>query len=284
MRRPKLYLLSLLAAVLAASVAVAATPSSGTVSKDSPTVEWTGLLAESFLAFNVIANSPEAPCVPPGCDTFALQVADGGANLELAINLDSTADDGSAATAGMRIASPDGSSEFVSGPSDPDKAFKHTIKKAAAGAYTIDVVNTFVGAPGGYTGRATLLIPGAATTPTTPAPPPSQGQNPAAQQQPAPLPKLTAKVGKASAKKLAKSRKLSVKLTTTAPLTKLAAVLRKGSKSAGKGKLAKLDSKGTLVVKLPKKKLKTGTYKLTVQGLDSQNRTVTATATVKVSK
>ena len=31
-------------------------------------------------------------------------------------------------------------------------------------------------------------------------------------------------------------------------------------------------------------KLKPGTYKLTVQGLDSQNRTVTATATVKVKK
>ena len=281
--RPKFLILAVLALfALTAAVATAADPSSGRISKDSPSVEWTGLLAESAVMFNLFNNDDSAPCVPPMCDTFALEVADGPANVELSINLGRTGSSGDA-DAGFRITKPDDSIEWVSGPSNPDKAFKYVMKNAASGAYTIDVVDSFVGTPGGYSAKATLLVPGAPVapapgTPTGPTqqPGPSQGQEP--------LPKLTAKAGKASAKKLAKARKLAVKLTTSAPLTKLAAVMSKGKKTVGKGSLASLASKGTLSLKLPSRKLKPGKYQITVQGQDRQGRTVTATTSVKVAK
>ena len=169
------------------------------------------------------------------------------------------------------------------------------IKNAPSGNYVIDTVNIFAGTPNDYAAKATLLVPGAATTggttvaPGTANPPPSNNSSGSGQEQgPSrpvqPSPKLTVKAAKASAKKLAKSRKLSVALTTTGPLTKLTAVVSKGRKTLAKGKLAKLDAKGKLIVKFTKKKLKKGTYALTVQGLDAQNRTVTALAKVKVTK
>lgn len=280
-----------LAAVAVSAVSIAATPSSGKVDKANPSVSWEGTLANAFISFNVFNNDPEAPCAPTVCDAFDLTVADGPANLELVVNLSRTASTGTG-TAGIRITRPDGSQEFVSGPSDPDKAFKHVIKNAPNGEYGIDTVDSFIGA-GGYTAKATLLVAGAATTGGggpggTPSNPPpangSEGDQPGPAQPAQPSPKLTVKAAKASAKKLSKSRKLSVALTTTGPLTKLTAVLRKGKATVAKGSLAKLDSKGRLTLKFAKKKLKKGTYALTVQGLDAQNRTVTAQAKVKVAK
>lgn len=295
MRSRSLQILLATAALLAFAVAVstAATPSSGKVDKSNPSVTWEGTLAESFSMYNIFNNNPNAPCIPVACDTFALEVADGPANLELVVNLGRTGSSGDA-SAGIRITRPDGSREFVGGPSGPEKGFKHVIKNAPNGKYVLDVVDTFAGTPGTYKARATLLIPGAATTgdsgpATTPSNPPPTGDQGGQEPGPAspvePSPKLTIKAPKkASAKKLSRSRKLPVALETTGPLTKLTAVLRKGKANVAKGKLAKLDRRGKLTLKFAKKKLKKGSYKLTVQGLDSQNRTVTETATVKVAK
>jgi hypothetical protein len=279
---PFLVVAALLA--LTAAIATAATPSSGKVSKDAPSVEWTGTLAESAVAFNAINNNDATPCAPPACDTFALDVADGPANLELAVNLQSVGQDGTPADAGLRITDPDGKITWVSGPSEPDRAFKAVLKNAKSGAYTVDVVNSFIGSPSDYKAKATLLIPGASAVAPPTTNPPASPQEPGPAQPAAPAPTLTAKAGKASAKKLAKARKLVVKLTTTAPLTKLAAAMRKGSKVLGKGSLASLQSSGKITVKLPKKKLKPGSYKITVQGLDAQGRTVSAVASVKVGR
>ena len=279
---PHLVLGALLA--LTTAIATAATPSSGKVSKDAPSVEWTGTLAQSAASFNAINNNNSAPCAPPSCDTFALEVADGPANLELTINLGRTGSDGTDADAGFRITDPAGNVTFVSGPSNPERAFKTVIKNAKSGAYTLDIVDSFVGAPGDYKAKATLLIPGASAVAPPPTNQPAQPQQPGPAQPGSPGPTLTAKAGKASARKLAKARKLAVKLTTTAPLTKLAAVMRKGKKAVGKGSLASLQSSGKITVKLPKKKLKPGSYKITVQGLDAQGRTVSAVASVKVAR
>lgn len=282
-RKLPLVAVSALAA-LTAAVATAATPSSGKVSRDAPSVTWEGTLANSAVTFNGFNNDDSIPCAPPACDTFALEVADGPANLELTVNLQRTGSGGESADAGFRITDPDGKITWVSGPSDPDKAFKHVIKGAKNGKYTIDTVDSFVGTQGTYLAKATLLIPGASTvTPTKPADPPANTQ-PGPSQPAQPLPTLKLKVAKSSAKKLSKSRKLSVSLTSSAPLTKIVGQFRKGKTTVGKGKLAKLDSTGKLTLKLAKKKLKAGSYKLTVQGLDAQNRTVTGTATVKVKK
>ena len=280
----KLLTLAVLALVaLTAAIATAATPSSGKISKDAPSVEWEGTLAESAVAFNAFNNDDTAPCAPPACDTFALEVADGPANVELTINLQRTGDTGDA-DGGFRVTDPDGKITWVSGPSGPDKAFKAVLKNAKSGAYTVDVVDSFVGTPGTYKAKATLLVPGASSTAPPPANNPVNPQQPGPAQPAEPLPTLTVKAGKASARKLAKARKLVVRVSTSAPLTKLAAVMRKGKKSVAKGKLGSLSSSGKLTIKLPKKKLKPGSYSITVQGLDSQGRTVSGLTKVKVAR
>jgi hypothetical protein len=85
-------------------------------------------------------------------------------------------------------------------------------------------------------------------------------------------------IGKA--KKAKKGKKLSVKLTSTKPITNLTATLKKGSKKVGSGKLASLDGKGTLKLKLSKT-LKKGKYTLTSTGT-VDGATATAKQTVKL--
>ena len=271
---------------ISAGFAGAADPPRGTVSNSSPSVTWKGQLTNSFITFNAFNQDPSAPCTNPTCDPFALEVADGGANLELRVNLQATAQGGGNGTAGLRVRQPDGKIVWQSGESGPEKAFRIVIRNAPKGAYSVDTVSTFGGTPVNYEAGATLLVPGAALPPppTTTTPPPSSGQQPGPAAQPAPAAKLTAKAGKASARKLAKKRKLTVKLATTSPLTKLAAVLRKGKKVVAKGKLARLEKSGKLVLRFAKRKLKKGKYTLVVQGTDAQGRTVSATGSAKLAR
>ena len=76
---------------------------------------------------------------------------------------------------------------------------------------------------------------------------------------------ITLGTSAAKASKAKKGKSLSFKLTSTEAVTGLKGTLKKGKTSYGSGKLATLDGKGTLKVKL-KKSLKKGTYKLNLSG------------------
>jgi hypothetical protein len=93
-------------------------------------------------------------------------------------------------------------------------------------------------------------------------------------------PKLTVTAPRLVAKKVAKAKGFSVKLSTTAPLTGLTAQLKKGSKVVGKGSLKSLTGSGTMKLKVTKK-LKKGTYTLAFAGTAAAGKLATAVA-VKV--
>jgi hypothetical protein len=84
---------------------------------------------------------------------------------------------------------------------------------------------------------------------------------------------------KAASTLKAKGKAASVKLTGTA--TAITGTLKKGTKKVGSGKLAALAGKGTLKLKLSKK-LKKGSYKLTLAGTNADGTTGTRTSTVKL--
>jgi hypothetical protein len=265
-----------------AAITNAATPSEGTVSNSSPTVEWTGTLAEGAATYNAMNNNPDAPCAPPSCDTFALTVADGGP-LTLTCELGRTGSSGDA-DCGFRITDPSGATSFTGGTSGPGKPYTLKIKNAAKGDYTVDVTDSFIGSPGGYTAKATL---GAASTPapappTTPTPPPSTAPAP----QPQPGTTISIATRSASAKKLRKARKLGVSLRSSAPVHDVKVTLKRGSKTLASGKLARMASSGKVTLKLKGKaaKLKPGSYRLIAAATDDQGRPTSAGRTLKVKK
>jgi hypothetical protein len=132
--RPRALLIAAAAAAGTVAVADAATPADGTVSKASPTVAWTGTLAESAIAYNAFNQGAPIPCAPPTCDTFTLTVADEGGDLVLNIK-----PSGDVAT-GFRITTPDGEQEFNGGDATAAKGHTVTIKNAPKGEYTLDAV------------------------------------------------------------------------------------------------------------------------------------------------
>ena len=265
---------------LIATGAIAASPETGTVSKAAPTVKWAGDTTNSYVVLNPMGNAPEqVPCDGTHCDVFTLTVAEDAPNLEVAVNIDD--DD---ATAGIRIARPDGTVEYDSGTSSTKSPFKLKIKDAKKGDYEIGIVNNFV-ATITYKASATALFAApvvAEPTPeVTPAPTPAPAQ-PGQQAQPAP-PTLTVQNGKASAKKLKKARKLAITASSSAPLTSVTAEIRKGSKRLASAKVAKLEGTQKISVKV-KKGLKAGSYVLRVVGTDAQSRRVQGQGKLKVTK
>ncbi len=74
---------------------------------------------------------------------------------------------------------------------------------------------------------------------------------------------------------------LTLKLTSTEPLTQVAAQIKKGKKVFGKGTLAKLNGKGALKLKV--KGLKKGSYVVDLVGTDGKGARRFAVAKVKVS-
>jgi len=87
---------------------------------------------------------------------------------------------------------------------------------------------------------------------------------PTSRTKPGTLP-ITLASSTAKAAKAKKGRTLSLKLKSAERVTGIKATLKKGSTSYGTGKLASLNGKGTLKLKL-KKALKKGTYKLQLTG------------------
>ena len=111
-------------------------------------------------------------------------------------------------------------------------------------------------------------------TPTTATP----GQPTATADNGGPLPvKVTST--KFKAKKVKKA--MTLKLTSTEPLTQLAAQIKKGKKVFGKGALAKLNGKGKLKLKV--KGLKKGSYVLDLVGTDGKGARRFAAAKIKIS-
>ena len=119
----------------------------------------------------------------------------------------------------------------------------------------------------------------AGSTPPPPGTPTAPPPNPTPPPAPAPAPKpgaqsqvsgpLPVKVLTKRAKRLKKGKRLKIQLSSSEPITKLAAQLRKGSKVVAKGKLARLSGKGTLKLKLTTK-LGKGKYVLDIAGSDAR--------------
>ena len=131
----------------------------------------------------------------------------------------------------------------------------------------------------GKTYNAAGCVDGAsAPTPTPPSttPPPSATPpaQPPAQPQPAPV---TINVTKARAK----GRVVSVSLRSSEDLTALTGTLKKGSRTLGRGRLARLARTGTVKIKL-KKKLKKGSYSFAVAAKDASGRNVSGTFKIKL--
>lgn len=265
---------------LLAGTAVAADPESGTVSNASPKVQWTGEVTGSFFnRYPVVATEDDGvPCEAPSCDTFALTVADKG-NLTLTADIAQPEDNPGSVT--LRVRQPDGSTVISSGDNVSEgKPHKFTIKNAATGDYAVEYYNNFVDGPIGYTATASLPATAPAPAPGEPAPAPTPS-GPASPPAPTSF-SLTVKPAKTSARRANRSRKAFATVTSDREIS-VQAALKKGSRTVGKGAIAKLNGKGKLALKLSRK-LKAGKYKLTVAGRDAAGTTVVRTVAVKVRK
>lgn len=240
--------------VLAATPAVASDPESGEVSRATPKVTWSGAIT-SFQSWQTYSQG-QGQCLPPSCDTFTLTVKDGPAPLNITVE---SAD----STIIVEVVKPDGSKEQFEGAT---KAVGK-IKSAANGEYTINVAQNEQ-TQATHKGTAELVFP-ATTSPTAPpAPAPAQ---------PAAAPDTTISLG---AKKL-KKKVLPVSISASAPVTRVAATLKRGSKTVAKGSLARVESNGVIKLKF-KARPKRGRHTLKVTAVDGQGRSVSGTLTVKI--
>jgi hypothetical protein len=271
-------LVAIAALALAAPAAPAATPDSGSIGISSPKVSWQGAdfagAYASHLAF--IANDAagqEPDCTSGTCDTFKLTIADGPHDVLFQLVSQESE------SVSLWLQKPDGSHLYYNGNTNPTTKLK--IKKLAAGEYTLYITTNVYGTST-YTGSAEITDAPAAVPVTAPTvnTPPTQAA-PTAEAHPV---TLCARAAKASAKKLSRSHKLTVGLAASGPLSAVKATLAKGKKRIGTGALAKLANSGKLVLKLTGKKVKAGTYVLTVSGKDAEGHVVSSTTKVKVTR
>ena len=236
---------------LLAGRAFAAEPESGKVSKASPKVTWTGAVT-SFQSWQLY-NLDVRQCLPPSCDTFQLEVADGPATLNIRI---ASKDSPSY----VEVIGPDGSSRLF-GSSETVKA---TIRNAASGNYTINVAqNEQVQAT--HEGTAELFFSGETVPTPTPTPTPTPGA----------APTLAVKTTRAK-----RGRSIRVRLQSSATLTNVKAVLLKGKRRLATGALARLEGAGTIRLRAKKKTLQKGRYTLRASGTDEQGRPVAGKGTL----
>lgn len=299
-RRARAVLAGGLLVIAGSTAALAATPSSGEVSKAKPRVEWTGSVINSYAnRIPVLVTEDDTfPCLPQSCDMFALKVVESD---DLTITADApegSSTDGSSGTqVTLRIRKPDGSvsvhTSDASGVS-PEKPLTVKIKKAPAGDYEIEYFNYYLATAGAieYKGTATLGSP--ITAPVGPSQPPhpvSPSPQPGGGTQPNNQPggnqqqaiDLSVKTGKLSAKKLKKGKKLAATVTVNREVQSVTGTLKKGKKVVGKGKLGRVQKSAKLSLKLSKA-LKKGTYSLTVAASDGAGSNAIKTVKVKVGK
>ena len=285
----RLPVLAVLAAALGCtSYALAATPSDGTVGKSAPKITWKGSLTSSGIYNNAWEQDPTIPCQSPACDPFTLHVADGGINLTVSSNVLSENAAGGDPGCGIRIQDPGGAYTFNEGTCGTKTTFNVKLKNVKAGDYVIDIVSSHA-CCGPEDFQGTAFIPELAGPATSPAPgaSPTPSATPGASPspQPAATTTLTIKPGKASAKKITKTHKYAVTVSSSGPLTGVTARLLKGKKAIATAKLSSLSGTAKLVLKASKKtKVKKGTYSVAVSGKDAQGRVVAAGVKVKVTK
>ena len=257
---------------LIAGAAVASTPSSGTIGNASPKTEWSGQVYASFFA-NAAAGGESDPCAPGGCDAFALKVADPG-DVTISADAPKPTAGASEATVYLRVRKPDGSVALTSGAASPEKPLKFKLKGAKAGDYTVEYMSSY-GNTNVYEASAEL---GVAAAPA-PAPAPAPGPAPAPQPQPA-AQDIAVDVkapARLSAKKLSRARKLVVTVKVSREVSRIDAVLKKGSKTVGRGSLGRASGTQRLTLKLAR--LKAGTYSLSVAATEGAT---TGQKTIKV--
>jgi hypothetical protein len=265
---------TLIAAAAAAALAlpaVAATPDKGTVSNASPEVKWEGTATGyGVVPANILmdAGGEEPLCPPQACDKFALTVADKG---DLTVTAAQRAADNFTE---LHVRKPDGSIVYIQ--SEDSKPAIIKIKNAATGEYGIEILTNESADSSGEYDASAKLGSGAKPVVTAPAPPPAATPAPPAQRAPATL-TLTTK--KASAKRSRKA--LKVVFGTSQPVTAVEAVLRQGTKTVSRAKIARVDRSGTLVFKL-RKGLKPGKYAVAIAARDSSGAGVGLTAPFKV--
>ena len=270
-----------LAIIAIALPAQAAEPASGTLSDAAPSLQWSGEAGGygTSVVADINGQFPE-PCEQPNCDTFDLELKDSG---DLTVTL--RTNEGAFMT--MEVEDPSGTITYNGGSEDSDTT-TIKLKKAKTGKYIVRAMtNNTPAEEHGYTGVATLGSPPAAATPA-PAGPPApgatptpSGQSPAAAQ---PAARIIVRSRTGSARKARKG--MVVKLTVTSKVTRLSAVLRRGKskKAYAKGKLAKVSKTGKLKLRT-KRRLKRGTYKLTLRAKDaSSGATVATTVKFKVKR
>jgi len=261
--------------------AFAADPESGTVSNASPRVEWGGTTINGgATTIPAITNGGTVVCQAPSCDTFDLTLADTG---DLTVSVSS---EGTGGFLLLEIVKPDGEVVYNGG-AENETSTTTKIKKAPAGAYAVRVaVNSLL--DDAYKAFAQLggAAPPAVVGGNDPKPPPSPDPQPTpvpgSGSQPAPASPaavLSLNTKKLSARKVKRAPKFAV--STSSPVTEFTAVLKKGKKTLGKGKLAKLDSKATVKLKL-KKALKKGSYTVMLRAKDRDGRIVGTTAKLKI--
>jgi hypothetical protein len=265
-----------------AGTAGAATPDKGTVSSAAPKVTWAGQVTASWFTSRavILTGDGSVPCQAPTCDSFALDVAD-QQNLEVGVSAPEAADQ-----VIVRIKKPDGSYLVTTEDTNSSTYVIVKIKNAAKGSYVVDYWNYYTDGPVDYNGYAQLGSAAAAapaptttTTTTTPSGGTSGGQQPAAKEDLS----LTVKAGKASARKLAKTRKLAASVTVSRPVASISAKLLKGKKVVGTAKAGATSSTAKLSLKVAKK-LKQGTYSLAVVADDGKGTTAAKTIKVRVTK
>jgi hypothetical protein len=275
----RLAAIATLAAATTAATALAAEPDKGTVSTATPKVEWAGELTGSGTYYEAWAQDPTIECPgTPVCDPFTLTVGDAGHSVTLKLNIDRENTAGGDPGFGIRVGFPDGSYQYVQGNAGPKTQGTVKLKNLKPGDYEINTVASHVCCnPDPYRESAE------ATDVASAAPAPTTTGGGTQQHAPPPAPQLTVKPSKASAKKLTKTRRYRVTASTSAPLHAVTAKLLKGKTAVASAKLASLSGTKMLVLKVAKK-VKKGTYTVTVSGTDDQNRVVTTGVKVKVSK
>lgn len=253
--------------------APAAEPSGGAVSFASPSVTWTGESSYGFLTTfsQIVINltGEKQPCQAPSCDTFLLEVKDVG-DLQVEVTADSS-------ITYLQIEKPDGSVVYNEGVEiegeEPDPVTRLRIKRAPTGTYKVEAAVNDV-YPAAIEGRATLIAPPAPVV----APP-----APAAAPEPAPAASVFTRVGRLSARRLARTRRLPLTLHATAPLTSVRLALTARRRTVATGRLARLEGTRKHALRL-KRKLKPGRYRLTVSGRDGTGRTVRASDPIAIRR
>ena len=180
--------LALLAVAALPGSAVAADPEAGSVSAASPKVEWTGTLQNPYLLHNLYnyegttpIGAGTLPCQAPMCDTFTLDVADGGVDLTLELFSEQSPD------ISLRVQDPSGTWTYYDGWSDAAPVTKVRIKKAPKGSYVINVVARVFGSTNptavqdtaDYKGVASLAVAPPVVAAPAPLPAPAAAPKPA---------------------------------------------------------------------------------------------------------